>query len=274
MQWLSSGLPLWQLFFLRSILVIPLLIALVSRSGKKQVRSAFAPWALVRSGLIVAMYVCFYAALPVLDLSTVAAVYYTGPLFIVLFSGMLLRETVTRMQVAALVLAFCGVLIVLQPSRDGFTVAALVPLVSAVLYALAAITTRGRIATESAWVLILSLNLVFAMVGAIGICALLVARPEPSYPFLLTAWSELDLGTVATVVALAGISVGIHAFLARAYQLGPTSVVAGLDFSYLGFAAFWALVLFGAIPNATTVAGTALIGIAGLWCVRSQVRTE
>lgn len=272
-QRLSSDLSLWQLFFLRSILVLPLLLALVVRSGKEHLRSAFSTWVLIRSGLIVAMYMWFYAALPVLDLSVVAAVYYTGPLFIVLFSGLLLHERVRGSQIAALVLAFCGALIVLQPSRGGFTLTALIPLVSALLYALAAITTRGRIPSENAWVLILSLNLVFATVGGIGICALLIVKPDPSYPFLLTAWSTLDLTNLVTVAVLAAISIGIHVFLARAYQLGPTSVVAGLDFSYLGFAALWALILFGTVPNAPTVAGTLLIGSAGLWCVRGQMRS-
>ena len=271
-QWLSGDLPLWQLFFLRSLLVIPLLVVLVARSGKERLRSALDSWVLIRSGLIVAMYVCFYAALPVLDLSVVAAVYYTAPLLIVLFSGVLLRERVTRRQVAALVLAFCGVLVVLRPNQDGFTLAALIPLVSALLYALAAVTTRGRIARENAWVLILSLNLVFVAVGGIGVCVLLIARPDPSYPFLLTAWSTLETKNLATVAALAVISIGIHVFLARAYQLGPTAVVAGLDFSYLVFAAFWALVLFGTVPNAPTVVGTFLIGLAGVWAVRGRMR--
>lgn len=271
-QWLSSDLPLWQLFFLRSLLIIPFLAVLVVRSGKKHLRAALDPWILIRSALIVAMYVCFYAALPVLDLSVVAAVYYTGPLFIVLFSALLLRERVTGTQVAALIVAFCGVLVVLRPT-EGFTLAALIPLASALLYALAAVATRGPVASANAWVLILSLNLVFVVVGGIGICILLIVQPDPSYPFLLSAWAALDLQNMATVAMLAAISIGIHVFLARAYQLGPTSVVAGLDFSYLGFAALWALILFGTVPNAPTVGGTLLIAAAGLWVVRGQMRS-
>ncbi|MFC4734027.1 hypothetical protein [Salipiger abyssi] len=74
------------------------------------------------------------------------------------------------------------------------------------------------------------------------------------------------------VALLAIISIAIHVLLARAYQLGPTVVVAGLDFSYLVFAALWAVVFFGTIPNLPVVTGTCLIGGAGLWGVMSSRR--
>lgn len=267
---LSNDLPLWQLFFLRSALVIPFLSLLIGRQGMERLRSALNGWVLIRSGLIVAMYVWFYAALPVLDLSVVAAVYYTGPLFIVLFSGLILRERITAPQVLATVVAFCGVLIVLRPAGDSFSATALIPVASALCYALAAVITRGRTGAVDPWTLTLSLNIVFAIAGGIGIAALLILDPPASYPFLLTAWSPLDEKNIAVVCVLATISIGIHIFLARAYQLGPTSVIAGLDFSYLGFAALWAFVVFSTVPDTPTVIGTILISAAGLWGVLRQ----
>lgn len=122
------------------------------------------------------------------------------------------------------------------------------------------------------WTLILSLNIVFALVGGAGIGVLMLVDLPASYPFLLTAWSPLDGETISIVCMLAAISIGIHIFLARAYQLGPMSIVAGLDFSYLGFAAVWAFVLFGTVPDTSTVIGTVLIGAAGLWGVLRQRR--
>lgn len=269
---LSAGLPLWQLFFLRSVLVLPLLAALLLRADRARLRPAFNRWVLLRSALIVAMYVFFYAALPSLELPVVSAVYYTGPLFIVLFSGLFLRETVNRSQWTAVVVAFVGVLIVLRPAGDAFSMAALIPLASALCYAVAMVTTRGRMGSVDAWVLTFSLNVVFTGVGLAGsIAAALIARPE-SYPFLLTAWAPLNGENGPVVALLALISIAIHVLLARAYQLGPTALVAGLDFSYLVFAALWAIVFFATIPSIPVIAGTCLIGGAGLWGVMSMRR--
>ncbi len=262
---LSEGLPLWQFFCLRSLLILPVLFLVIGRRGWRGLKLALAPWVLLRSGLIVAMYVCFYAALPLLDLSLVAAVYYTAPLFIVVFSAWILREPIRPSQALAVLLAFGGVLIVLQPTGDGFSLAALIPLISALCYAFAAIATRGPIRGIDAWTLTLSLNIVFALLGGLGIVVLLVLNPDPSYPFLLQAWSPLDWEGFGTLCLLAAASIAVHLCLARAYQLGPTAVVAGLDFSYLGFAILWSFIVFDTLPSLTAAVGTLLIGAAGLW---------
>ncbi|MGI2036099.1 DMT family transporter [Rhizobium panacihumi] len=266
----SANLPLWQLFLLRSMIAIPLIVFLIRRSWKQCLRAALAPWTLIRSILIVAMYVCFYAALPVIDLSVVAAVYYTGPLLIVAFSALLLGDRIGRAQFFAMAVAFCGVLLVIRPDQDSFSVAALIPLLSALLYAFAAVATRARLAFENAWSLILSLNIVFVVVGGCGVCILTILQPEQSYPFLLMWWTPVGSVEILVLLTLAVISIGIHLFLARGYQLGPMSVVAGLDFSYLGFAALWAFCLLGTLPAWPTVAGTVFIGLGGLWGLASN----
>ncbi|SIT12918.1 DMT family transporter [Paracoccus saliphilus] len=267
---LSAGLPLWQFFLLRSLLILPLLAALIARTGCDRLRPALNRWVLLRSTLIVAMYVFFYAALPVLELPVVSAVYYTGPLFIVLFTGLLLREPVLLAQWGAVIVAFIGVLIVLRPAGDDFSLFALIPLASALCYALAMIATRGRMGDVDPWVLTFSLNLVFAATGLAGIgLSALIASPE-IYPFLLTAWAPLDSDNTTVVALLAVISIVIHVLLAQAYQLGPTVVVAGLDFLYLGFATVWAALFFGTFPGLPVILGTCLIGVAGLLGVLSR----
>lgn len=262
-QWLSNTLPLWQFFMIRSIFVIPVLVLFATRDIKSITR-ALQPWPLLRSGLLVSMYVFYYAGLPRLDLSVVAATYYTAPLFILLLSAILLREPVTRAQVLAIAMAFGGVLVIVQPAEGGFDAMTLIPLAAALMYALAAVTTKGRVFSESPWVLVLSLNIVFTAVGVSGTALLLAIRPEASaYPFLLSPWAPLTFSNLATVVALGMISIGIHLFLAKAYQAGPTGVVAVLDYAYLCFASLWTLVLFGRVPQAHVI-GTLLIVLSGL----------
>lgn len=181
MKLISDGLPLWQFFLLRSLIILPVLAIPVWRRGG--LGAAIAPWTLVRLGLIVAMYVFFYAGTPVLDLPAISAVYYAAPVFIVLLAGLILGERVTGGQIAAVLVAFTGVLVVLRPGGEAFAAAALIPLLSALCYALAAVVTRRPLGKIGPWSLAFFLNVDFVVAGVATATA--IGQPE-AYPFLLS----------------------------------------------------------------------------------------
>ncbi len=262
---ISDGLPLWQLYFLRACMLLPVMAFLASRRGSGWLRLAFSKWVTVRSTLIVTAISFFYAPLPLLDLPTISAVYYMGPIFIVLLSPLLLRERVTPLQYLAVLVAFAGVLMVLRPGSDAFSLAALLPLASATAYAFAALTARKHARNVHPVLQGLSLNVVFATVGLAGMAVTAFLDQPDIYPFMLQAWSPLTAQHVAALVALAVLFFATQFLLVKAYQLGPMATVAGLDFAYLGFAALWAFLFFQTIPQWSTIAGTALIGGAGIW---------
>jgi drug/metabolite transporter (DMT)-like permease len=81
----SSSLPLWQIYVVRSLIVIPILAGFaIFRREAIRITSISRGWVAVRSLLLAFMYIFIYAAAPVLSLSVIAATLYTGPLFIAL----------------------------------------------------------------------------------------------------------------------------------------------------------------------------------------------
>jgi drug/metabolite transporter (DMT)-like permease len=158
----NGGMGLWQLFAVRSLLAFPVLIggALVflnrNRLAPRSIR-----WIAIRSLLLTAMWIAYYLALPLLPLAVAAAAYYTLPLFIVAFAALFGGETVGRSQWAGVALGFVGILLVLRPGGEAFVWAALLPSVSAILYALAMILTRTKCRNEHPATLALGLNATF-----------------------------------------------------------------------------------------------------------------
>lgn len=68
---ISNDLSIWQLFFIRSLLTILLLSCYAFLFPQRaSVSPTFRQWSLLRSSLIILMYVAFYAALSLLDLSS------------------------------------------------------------------------------------------------------------------------------------------------------------------------------------------------------------
>lgn len=267
-KYASSDMTLWQIYVCRSLLALPVLVLL----AKGRIRPLSLRWVSLRSVMLVAMYLSIYAAIPVLDLSVIAATLYTGPLFIVLLSALFLKEQINIIHWCAVGLGFVGVLFVVQPRGAGFTALSLIPVFAAFLYASAAVLTRAKCAIEAPSSLAINLNMALVICGTVASVGLwLVPVADASvYPFLLGTWSPLDRTTVGILLILALLIVGVTLGLARAYQSPHPQVIATFDYAYLIFAAFWGFVFFGEVPDISTGIGVALIAMAGFAVLKAD----
>ena len=261
----SSQLPLWQLFTLRAAMAaVP--FAVIGFLGRTAVRP-FTPWVMLRAFLLCGMYLSLYAVTPYLELATIAAAFYTGPLFTTLFSVLLIAEPASPRRWFANVLGLAGVMLVVRPGTAAFDWLTLVPIAGAVCYALAAVITRARCATAHPVSLALGLNVALFATGVVLAAvqfALPVSGGEHSTSFLFGPWRAIDASTWSVIAALAALFIVIGLGLAKAYQTAPPAVVATFDYAYLLFAAMWGYVFFNEIPDAASVSGIAIIIVAGL----------
>ena len=268
----SSSLPLWQIYVVRSLIVIPILAAFpILRREAIRISPISFRWVAVRSLLLAFMYIFIYAAAPVLSLSVIAATLYTGPLFIAIFSALLIGEPVGPRRWAAIALGFVGVIVIIRPAASDFTALALIPIVAAILYALANVLTRAKAQEESPLVLGFALNYALILVGLAATLAIALWNPSPEqagfYPFLLGRWVPMGSDEWMIIAALAVLMVGISVGLAKAYQSAPPAVIATFDYAYLGFAAFWSFAVFHEAPDLPTIIGLVLIAGAGLMAI-------
>jgi len=266
----STGMSLWQIYVLRALLAFPPLLWFARGAGRGGVGMRVLPsrWAWLRAGLLVAMYVAMYAAIPVLSLSLVAAAFYTGPLFITLLSAPVLGERVGGRGWAAILLGFAGVLVMLRPGGEAFSPLSLLPVLSGFFYALAVLITRARCRQESAAGLALALNAALLAAGCAASLLLALWRPggeiSRAAPFLFSAWARMGAAEWGLVLALAALTLLIGLGLAAAYQAATPSLIAAFDYSYLVFAAFWGWTFFSDWPDAPTLVGMSMIAAAGM----------
>ena len=276
---ISADFTLAQIFVLRSLVAIPILLGLLLFNQRSaDIRPRSIGWTFLRSALLVLMWIFFCAALPLLNLPVVAAAYYSGPLFIALLSALLIGEPVGPRRWMAILLGFIGVVAILRPGTQAFSYLTLLPIGSALFYALAAIVTRARCSGERSLVLSLALNISLLAAGAIATGGIVVWGPTASqaaaYPFLLGPWATMGAREWGIITLLAILIVGISAGVAKAYQSGPPAIIATFDYGYLVFAAFWSFVFFSELPDAVTIAGMLLIAGAGLLAVRQPANAR
>ena len=275
----SATFSLWQIFVLRSLAVVPILVLLV------RLKAAGTPlvpvrlfWTLLRSFLLTLMWVTYYLSLAHVELSIAAATYYTLPLFITLLAALFLRDPIGPVGWLAIALGFIGVILILEPRASDFNWYALLPLISAVLYAIAMILTRSRCRVEHMFILSLWLNLTMLAVGAIMTICLFSLALEPESvagnAFLFGPWSTLGASEwfVLSILAVAILVGSIGA--AYAYQNGRPSTIATFDFAYVAFAMMWGIIAFNEVVSARGLTGAVLILIAGILAVRNNGRSK
>jgi drug/metabolite transporter (DMT)-like permease len=262
----SLNLPLWQMYILRSAPVLPVLWWLARRNGPRAFGSLF--WVVVRSALLVAMWLSYYSALPLIQLSLAAAAYYTSPILITVIASALARQWPAANVLIAIFLGFAGVVLILRPDTSGFEVATLLPLLAAFLYASAMVLTSRKCRDDDPFALALALNIAFIFAGAgLG----LFSGKEGA--FIFGPWQSLDLTLIGVVAALASVILIGSVGAAIAYQNGPPATVAAFDYSYLVFSLFWGALFFGEWPVGFALAGITIIVTAGFLSLpRSEKR--
>ena len=275
-KYVSSDFPLWQIFVVRSLGAMPILIVVVLVGPRLSgIRPLSLKWTITRSMLLVFMYIAIYAAVPLLPLSVIAASLYTGPIFVALFSAFLIGEPVGTRRWIAVVLGFMGVVVILRPDTEAFSFYMLIPVLAGLFYALAAIITRAKCIDENPKILAIMLNLSILAVGLLATGAVVLLQPWLQhggvYPFLLGNWISMGAREWGVIALLSFLIVLIGIGLAKAYQSAPPSIIATFDYTYLLFAAGWGFLFFSEVPNLETIIGMVIIVIAGFLVIGSGV---
>lgn len=272
---ISVSFPLWQLYVLRSVIAIPLLLIFIKwRHSGLSLQPKAIGWVLIRSFFMAAMLATYYIALPHLQLSVAAAAYNTLPLFIILLSAVVLRQKIQPIGWFAIGLGFVGVLFLLRPTIDGFNLYALLPLFGAVLHASAMLLTRTKCKNENPLVLTLFINYMFIAIGtSVTLSLLALNLPQDIIgvnEFLLGGWVQVGTIELVALTVLATTILLGNIFGAIGYQIASPHIVAPFDYFYLIFSVLWGVLFFSEFPNTTTIIGMILITSAGIITIRQK----
>ena len=269
----SGAYPLTQVVVIRSIVALPILLALVQREAGW--RAIFSPgfWPLTaRAAIMFVSYTAYYMAFPALPLADAVALYFTVPLFVTALAGPFLGEHSGWRVWLAVGVGFLGVMVMLQPGSGLFEPAALLSLLAAAMYATSMLMARKLGVSQAASVMAFYQNWVF-LAGAAATAIVLnllgvQSAVHPSLSFLVRSWVWPSLPD-GLLIASCGViaAIGIT-FLTTAYRIARANLVTSFEYSGILWAPLWGFLFFGEIPRPATLAGAALIVGAGLVALR------
>ena len=259
-KWLTDSYPVPQIGFMRYAVGIVVAIGLAFRfGGLGTLRSSRFIGHGLRSLFNLGTMLTFYYALERLPLADTVAIGYASPLFMTALSVPLLHERVGWRRWTAVLVGFVGVIVCLRPSTQGISTGALFALAAALLYALTLVTSRQLSATESSHTILFYYSF-FVLIALGGLMPGMWVMPR-----LEDLW-------LIVFVGIAG-SFG-QFFLNQAFRYGEVSMLAPLDYTGILWATLLGVVLWGDIPTAWVLVGSAIIIMAGVYIVRREARLQ
>ncbi|MCU0903801.1 MAG: DMT family transporter [Tabrizicola sp.] len=271
-KFLSGGYALHQVILIRAIVALAFIFAVIhwSERGWSQVATSRPGMHLLRVAIVMLSNVTYFVGLAVMPLADAVAVAYVSPIVITLLSIVFLGEKVGPRRWAAVIIGMVGVIIMLRPGAGVIQPAALLVLISAVLYAAGNLLARHMGGTESAMTLSFYVQAGFVVVSvAMGLWVGdgHLATEEGIGAFLFRPWIWPPMADWPIFLAT-GLSVGIGGLMVtQAYRTTEAGLIAPFEYVGMPMAILWGLVVFGTFPDAVSWVGIALICGSGLYVI-------
>lgn len=208
-----------------------------------------------RGALLALEIVVMVAAFTLLGLVESMAIFACYPLLVAALSGPVLGERVGWRRWSAIVIGAIGVLIILQPGVSVFSPYALVPVVSAAMFALYSLLTRFAARKDSAAVS-------FFWTGVTGAVVMSVLG--------IWFWEPMTRSDSILMALLCVMGAFAHWLLIKVYELAEASAVQPFAFLHIVFAAGVGIMFFQETLAVNVAIGAGVVIAAGVFTVLRQ----
>lgn len=249
---MAEQLPVFVVAIARTFFALSLLTPWLIKYGRAGIRTSRPGLHFIRAFCGISAFVCVVFSLEHLILADAMTLAFTSPFWSILISVIALGEIIRGRRIAATVVGFCGVLMIVKP-QGGVEPAMLIALLSALLTSLAMISMKKLSATEPPTRIVFY----FMLFGT------LVLLPPAVY-----TWETPDLTQTAWLFLAGILGVIGQDCLARAYDAGEVSTIAPFDFMRLVVGAILGYLVFSEIPDTWSIIGTLVIITSAIYLMR------
>lgn len=273
----SDDVGVGQFHFSRSLFAVSMVAILGKFLGLSVIPRLWKP-VLVRTLFMVIAIFLYFSVMPMMAIAEAGAGLFTSPIFVLIFSAILFRERIGWRRILAVVMGSCGVLLILRPGSDGFSLYHLIPVLSGASYAFGSIITFRYLSDESPLAILMSFIVAIGLCGGAFATGLTVVPPSQELiaqaPFLFRGWQMVDVWFWIWMAVIAiGACVALS-MMTRAYQIAQTSYAAIYEYAYLISVGFFGWAFWGVVPDILSTAGIVLIIFAGVLIVLAQQGKE
>lgn len=216
---------------------------------------------LLRGAIVSIAVLLFFVTLRYMPIADAIAVFFIEPFILTILSVIFLKETVGWRRMMAVLIGFAGAMLIVQPSYEVFGYVSLLPIGTAILFAIYLLVTRRFGSDDDP----LTMQFAAGIGGTITLFAALVLGnftgiediASPGIPEFGFRW-----GLIVAIGALATIG---HLCVVWAFRMANASLLAPFQYIEIVGATLLGYFMFGEFPNALKWLGIAIIIGSGLY---------
>ena len=256
---LGQHLHITQILLVRQIGMTIMVAPAILRNFPGSLRSERPGLQLIRVCCALVAMLCGFTAVIYLPLADATAIFFAKSFFVTILAVLILGETVGVYRWSAVLVGFLGVMIMLQPGTDNYSVYGLLSLAGAAGAAAVMISLRLLSRIDSPDTI-----MIYAVLG-VGVVMIL-----PGIYF----WQE-----PAALEWLLLIAVGVVSYFAQkcnifAYKHGEASLLASLDYVRLLWATLFGFLIFGQFPGGSIWLGATIVIAAAIFMIYRETRRK
>lgn len=248
----SEDLPTGQIIFIRGLISTPLVLLLAWQRG-----ALVRPAVLLHRSVIwrtigeMVATVLYLSALFHMPIANATAILQTSPLLTTAAAALFLGESVGVRRWSAITIGFAGVLLIVRPGFEGFSVWSLAALAGTFAMVLRDLSSRALPAEIPT----------LAVTVITTICVMMLGGAMS----LFADWEPLEIIDLAYLAGAAVFLTAAYIFIIAAMRVGDVSLVSPFRYSILIWAIVIQVIVFGAWPDGLTLAGSAVLLATGVY---------
>ncbi len=245
--------PLNQLLFLRGVLTSIFILVLTLRLGALKFSLPGRDWGLIALRTIseIGAAYFFLTALFNMPIANVTAILQVLPLTVTLGAALFFRDPVGWRRMTAILVGFCGMVLIVRPGSDGFNLYAIYGMIAVGFVTARDLSTRKMSSQTPSMMVTLSASVGVMLFFGAG------ALTEP--------WVEVAPREIALIIGASIFIIGGYLFSVMVMRVGDVSFVAPFRYTGLLWALLLGLILFGDWPDTLTLLGAAIVVASGVF---------
>ncbi len=218
----------------------------------------------LRGILLASASLCFFIAVKYMSVATAISIFFVEPMILTILAALILKENVGLRRIMAIAVGLAGTLIILRPNLAEIGLVSLLPVGTAVLFAVYLLLNRLYPVKDD----LLTIQLTAGLAGTLYLGGMMVIGMSLGLGDIAFVWPNLS--QTGLLVLIGFISFGAHGLVVAAFQRGSASLLAPLQYLEIVSATLFGYLVFSDFPDALTWLGIILIVGSGLYITHRE----